>query len=222
MTARLIRVGQATLAGLSTVLALSLPGQASASSYQVADAPPADRITVEVVTVNGSGCPAGTARVTTAADNTSFRVIYNEYVAQTGSAADPTDFRKNCQLNLAIHIPQGFTYAIARADYRGFAFLRAGATGLMRAAYYFQGSSDTLYLDHPLSGPFTDTWHATDSTAIAELVFRPCGRDVNLNINTELRVRAPASSPKSTNVMAMNTTRGDIDTLYHFHWKKCG
>jgi len=220
MTPRLIRAGRTMIAGLSTVLVLSIPGPAYAtgqSDGNVNNAPPPDRITVDVRTVNGSGCPAGTASVRTSSDNTAFRVTYQNYVAIDGPGGGPTDFRKNCQLNLGIHVPQGFTFAIARVDYRGFAHLRSGARGTLRAAYYFMGSSDTLNLDHTLTGPYSAPFHATDITAVAELVFAACGKDVGLNVNTSLLV----NSPSGTSFMAMNSTTGDIDTIFHFHWKRC-
>ena len=71
---------------------------------------PSERVTIDVVTVNGSGCKQGTAEVIVSPDNTSFWVIYSDYLAQAGKGAGATDFRKNCQLNLQINVPQGFTY----------------------------------------------------------------------------------------------------------------
>ena len=78
-----------------------------------ADAIPSERVTVDVVTVNGSGCKQGTAEVIVSPDNTSFWVIYSDYLAQAGKGAGATDFRKNCQLNLRVNVPQGFTYGMA-------------------------------------------------------------------------------------------------------------
>src|SRR5437763_3163316 len=98
---------------------------------------PPGKIVIDVVTVNGSGCPDRTAAVAVAPDNTAFTVTYSKFTAQVGVGSTPTDFRKNCQLNLRVHVPQGFTYAIAQADYRGFAHLEKGATALERANYYF-------------------------------------------------------------------------------------
>lgn len=83
--------------------------------------PPPDKIVIKVATVNGSGCPQGTAAVAVSEDNTAFTVTYSDYLAQAGGDSPPTAFRKNCQLNLLVHVPQGFTYAVAGADYRGFA-----------------------------------------------------------------------------------------------------
>ena len=72
---------------------------------------------------------------------------------RSAAAPDPTAFRKNCQLNLIVHVPAGFTYAIASVDYRGFASLQRGASGMEKASYYFQGSPSTASRTHPFNGP---------------------------------------------------------------------
>lgn len=183
--------------------------------------PPTGRITIDVATVNGSGCPAGTAAVAVSPDNTSFTVSYSEYLAKVGPGVDPTEFRKNCQLNLKVNIPQGFTYGIASADYRGFAHLAQGATGLEKASYYFQGMSETHSSEQPFAGPFSDNWQVTDQTEVGAVVFKPCGEQRNFNINTELRVDAGTSDPSATSFMSMDSTDGNIETTYHFEWKEC-
>ena len=112
-------------------LSLSL---VSASPSGWGTPPPPDKIVIDVVTVNGSGCPANTAAVAVAANNTAFTVTYSNYLARVGPGSGATDFVKNCQLNLRVHVPQGFTYAIAEADYRGYAHLEPGATGQEQAS----------------------------------------------------------------------------------------
>jgi hypothetical protein len=184
--------------------------------------PPSNQIVIDVVTVNGSGCPAGTAAVAVSPDNTAFTVTYSSYLAMVGVGSIPTDFRKNCQLNLRVHVPQGFTYAIAQADYRGFASLAGGATAMERANYYFQGNSQTAFIVHPFTGMLDDNWQTTDMVDVAALVYAPCGEQRNLNINTELRVAAGTSNPATTtSFMSMDSTDGAINTIYHFAWKQC-
>ncbi|MEV7597202.1 DUF4360 domain-containing protein [Kitasatospora sp. NPDC089797] len=183
---------------------------------------PPDRIVIDVATVNGSGCPAGTAAVAVSPDNTAFTVTYSSYLAQVGVGSKPTDFRKNCQLDLRVHVPQGFTYAIASADYRGFAHLENGASGTERANYYFQGDPQTSYASHRFDGPTDDNWQATDTVDVAALVFAPCGEERNFNINTELRVAAGSSDTgRTTSFMTMDSTDGSINTTYHLAWKQC-
>ncbi|HEX2144221.1 MAG TPA: DUF4360 domain-containing protein, partial [Glycomyces sp.] len=115
------------LAGAAALAAVTSAVPAQADTQVTAA--PSGKITVDVVTVNGSGCPQGTADVEVNGDNTSFTVTYDRFQAEAGGGTDVVDSRKNCQINLAVNIPQGFTYAIARADYRGFGHLEPGATG---------------------------------------------------------------------------------------------
>ncbi|TMQ94750.1 DUF4360 domain-containing protein [Actinomadura soli] len=199
-------------------LALALAA-APAASADVNDPPPDEKITIDVLTVNGSGCPAGTTAVAPASDNTGFTVTYSDYLAQAGGDSNPTAFRKNCQLALRVHVPQGFTYAVAGADYRGFAHLEEGATGLQRASYYHQGLSQTSQSSHTLKGSYSDNWQFSDRTDVAELVWKPCGEDRNFNVNTELRVMKGSS--KDTSFMAFDSTDGSVKTTYHLSWKKC-
>lgn len=203
---------------LAALLTTALPAQGPSDGFED---PPPDKIVIKVATVNGSGCPAGTTAVAVSEDNTAFTVTYSDYLAQAGGGSAPTAFRKNCQLNLIVHVPQGFTYAIASADYRGFAALQSGASGTQRASYYFQGSSNTASKAHPFSGPYNDNWQATDTTDWAQLVWAPCGVQRNFNINTELRVSAGTSSADKVSFMTMDSTDGDISTVYHMAWKEC-
>ncbi|MXM62643.1 DUF4360 domain-containing protein [Streptomyces sp. HUCO-GS316] len=203
---------------VAALLTTALPSQAPSGGWED---PPPDKIIIKIATVNGSGCPQGTTAIAVSEDNTAFTVTYSDYLAQAGGNSDPTAFRKNCQLNLVVHVPQGFTYAIASADYRGFASLQSGASGTQRASYYFQGSPNTASRTHPFSGPYNDNWQATDSTDWAQLVWAPCGVQRNFNINTELRVNAGSQAPGRVSFMTMDSTDGDISTVYHLAWKEC-
>ncbi|MCB5164262.1 DUF4360 domain-containing protein [Streptomyces bambusae] len=200
------------------LLTAALPAQPAQAG--IIDPPP-DRIVIDVATVNGSGCPKDTTAIAVSEDNTAFTVTYSQYLAQTGGGAPPTAARRNCQLSLVVHVPHGFTYAIASADYRGYASLAPGATGTEKASYYFQGSPQTAYRQHDFRGRYEDNWQATDETDWAQLVWAPCGVQRNFNINTELRVAKGTSAPGATSYMTMDSTDGNISTVYHLAWREC-
>ena len=183
-------------------------------------APPSDDMVIDVVSANGSGCPRDTADVTVSPDSKAFTVTYSQFTAQVGVGAKPTDFRKNCQLGLNVHVPQGYTYAIARTDYRGFAHLERGASAIQTSFYYFQGERQTSQIRHNFSGPVEGDWQRSDKVGVSSLSFRRCGEERNLNINTELRVSAGGSN-KKTSFLTMDSTDGSLDTVYHVAWKKC-
>jgi hypothetical protein len=203
-------------AAVTVGLTLSLAAPANAA---MPTNPPDDKIVIDVVTANGSGCKPGTREVSVSPDNSAFTVSYSDYTVNT-KPHDTTLVRKNCALVLNVHVPQGFTYAVAKADYRGFASLGHGATGLEKASYYFQGDSQTVGAEHPFAGPLEDNWQTTDEAAIGSYVYAPCGATRYFVINTELRLRGLASAT-GTSMLTMDSTDGSIDTIYQFHWKEC-
>jgi len=208
--------------GVLASLVIAGPASAARSRPILVVPPPSDRIVIDLVTVNGSGCPAGTAALAVSPDNTAFTVTYSNYMAQVGVGSTSTDWRKNCQLNIIVHVPQGFTYAVSHVDYRGFASLQRGASAIERANYYFQGQSQTVYSSHTYAGPLSDDWQSTDSVDLAAMVWAPCGVQRNLNINTELRAMAGSSNTSTTtSFIAMDSTDGAINTVYHFAWAQC-
>ena len=209
--------------GMLATVAISSPASAAGSAgLDLEVPPPTDKIVIDVVTVNGTGCPAGTATVAMSPDNTAFTVTYSAYTALVGVGAGTLDWRKNCQLNLVVHVPSGFTYAISKVDYRGFASVEKGATATQRANYYFQGQSQTAYASHSFAGPLADDWMTSDEVPVAALVWSPCGALRNLNINTELRVAAGTSNTATTtSFISMDSTDGSLNTIYHFQWANC-
>jgi hypothetical protein len=59
-------------------------------------------------TYGGSGCPQGSANVTLSSDKKSFTVIMDQFTAAAGpNYPMPYKDRKNCQINVDMHIPEG-------------------------------------------------------------------------------------------------------------------
>ena len=79
-----------------------------------------------------------------AGDNTAFTVTYSDYLAQVGPSSDPTDIRKNCQLNLGVHIPRGSPTPSHRSTTAATERLQKGAKGTEKASYYFQGGRNGI------------------------------------------------------------------------------
>ncbi|GAA4587421.1 hypothetical protein BJY16_008233 [Actinoplanes octamycinicus] len=205
-------------AGAAMLASLAVAAPAQASPLPTPD----EMMIINVVNANGSGCPDKSAKITVSPDNTAFTVTYSDYTAQVGPESSPLDFRKNCQIALDIKVPSGFTFAIAGADYRGYASLAKGAWAQEAANYYFQGHSQTTRIEHNFKGPFDDNWQRTDKVGIASLSFLSCGERRYLNINTDLRVnRGSSDARKHTSFISMDSTDASINTVYRVAWKKC-
>ncbi|WP_344904134.1 DUF4360 domain-containing protein [Actinomadura meridiana] len=186
----------------------------------VPDAAPAPRdVTIQVETILGSGCPAGTTKVVPTHNNAAFTVIYQKYMAWAGGEAPPTEFRRNCQINVKVNAPEGYTYAVVGVVSRGAAHVEKGATALRSTNYYFQGSSENVSVNHEINGPYDGAWRFRDRTDPAKRVYAPCGKERNLNINTQLRIDKGDSDAKKPSFIAMEST--NADAVYHLTWKRC-
>lgn len=185
-------------------------------------APPGGKIDINLVNLNGSGCPAGTTAVAISPDNSAFTVTYSAYLAQVGVGAKSTDGRKNCQLAVQVQVPQGFTYAIAKTDNRGYMNLAKGANAIEKTSYYFQGMSQGAAASRQWNGPYDDNWQTTDEVPVAAMVYSPCGEIRYLMVNTELRANGGSSDlTKTTSFISMDSTDTEFSTKFFFSWAKC-
>lgn len=179
-------------------------------------APDAGTVTLDVVTVNGSGCPAGTTAVGVSPDGEAFTVIYGQYTALVSPPA--TSAERNCQLGIRVNAPSAFTYAIAETNHRGYRALSEGAAGQLLSRYYFQGQSQTAYLQHPIPQG-TGEWQVTEEVPLLSMVYAPCGQRRNLNLNTRLVARQGGSVGES--YVTMDSTDVEFSTRYVLSWRRC-
>jgi hypothetical protein len=210
---------------LNVLTAGALALSALTAPVQVATAadPPDGSVKVQVVTANGTGCPVGSTAVAMdpQGENSFFTVTYDKFLAQAGAGTAPTDSRRSCQVTVQVKVPQGFTFAIAKTDFRGFASLQRGSYGTEKASYYFSGMSETPSMSHRYNGPMEDDWQATDQVTVGSLSFRPCGSTRYFNIKTEVVVNAGSADRSTTSYMSMDSTDVDFSTIYHLAWKPC-
>jgi hypothetical protein len=198
------------VAGLALSLLAGVPAKA--------DPPPTGRITIDKLKVNGSGCRPATVATAISPDNQAFTVTYSEYIASLGPDTKAKDTHKECQITLRLNVPDGITYGIATADYRGFALLKPKVVGTHSAAYSFNGGAAPVVTSRQRTGPWEEDWQVTDHPASP--VFGPCGKERKLQIDTQLALTAP-SPQTETSVVGMDSTDADFASTYHLAWKKC-
>ena len=179
--------------------------------------PPNPQFTVQLSSVNGSGCPVGSTAVS-APDNTEFTVTYDDYLADAGNGAPPIDFRKNCQLNVLVGVPAGFTYGIVSVQYRGFAALDTGAQGLLLTSYYFSGIPGTYYANHTIFGPVNGLYEFDDHQPV--ITWAPCHFTGTINVNSSLQV-FKGKNPRFFDEMTMDSSDVGFATYFHLAFKTC-
>ncbi len=208
----MVKLLAVTCAALFACLAI-----APASARAAVPGQPSPGFTVQLLSVNGSGCPIGSTAVS-APNNTEFTVTYDNYLADDGNGSKPTDFRKNCQLDVLVGVPSGFTYGIVSEQYRGFADLDTGAQGQLQTSYYFSGIQGTYPENHQLFGPMNATYEFDDQQPV--ITWAPCHFTGTMNVNTQLQV-FKGTNPSFFNELTMDSTDVGIATYFHLAFKHC-
>jgi hypothetical protein len=137
------------------VLGVSVTATASASATSTSIGPNPTEVYINSIAYGGTGCPQGSVGSFISADRTtlvsfemclmllltilSFTLIFDDFVASIGPGIAITESRLNCQINLDLEYPTGFQYSILNTDFRGYAGLDKGVTGVQQATYYFSG-----------------------------------------------------------------------------------
>lgn len=193
----------------------------SASTAVAQDAPSASEVFIRDLTYGGSGCPAGSVSHNISPDGQAFTILYDQFVAQAGPGVDRRENRKNCQLNLDLRIPNGWSYSVASVDYRGYASLDNRVEGLQKATYYFQGETQQVDSEMAFTGPLDQDYLRRDEIGMATEVWSPCGEQRSLNINSQVRINNTRNT-RGGGLLTVDSTDGTVKQVFNLRFRRCG
>ena len=178
-------------------------------------------VTIAGISYAGSGCPAGSVAESLSADLQAFTLIFDKYYAEVGPHTAFSQKRKNCQINVDLNFPQGWSYTVTQVDYRGYAYLEPGVSGLQKATYYFQGQLPSANQGSEFYGPFEGDYHARDTVGFGANVWSPCGARRSLNINSQVRLDN-RQNPSASGLLTTDSVDGTFETKLTLQWRRCG
>ncbi|KAL2255567.1 hypothetical protein VTK26DRAFT_3117 [Humicola hyalothermophila] len=185
----------------------------------LADGPSGHEVQITGLAFAGSGCPAGSVSGQLSTDLTTLTLLYADFVAQAGAGISPSNYRRNCQLNVKIKYPQGWQFSVFKADYRGYAQIPEGDTGTCKATYYFSGESRQISSTMTIVGPYDDNYIKTDEFGVESTVWSPCGQEGLLNINSEVRL-TPMDAVKPA-LLTVDSTDLKFSQVHYLQWQEC-
>jgi hypothetical protein len=177
----------------------------------------ADDISLGEPQYGGTGCPAGSASVAMSQDQKSISILFDQFVAEAGGS---TAFaRKNCNIAVPVHVPQGFSIAVFAIDYRGFAGIPRGGRAQLNVNYFLPGSGRGLNTSKSFYGPFTSDYVKSDDIDMASIVWSGCGADTILRANTTLLVTS--NSWREQAMATVDSADVNAGLVYHIQWRRC-
>jgi len=137
-------------------------------------------------------------------------------VTSIGPQVPITQNRKFCQLNVGLHVPNGWSYTVAEVTYRGYADLDSGVVGTQTSTYYFSGNAQQATASTSYYGPYADDYLVADAIGISSLVWSQCNANVALNIKDAVRLNGSGNG-----LMTADSIDGKLSHIFGLQFRQC-
>ena len=172
------------------------------------------------MTYNGSGCPIGTIANVISEDRKAFTLLFDSFFAEAGPGLSLRDARKNCQITVDLDYPEGWTFALATFDYRGYAYMDERITATHSASYYFQGQAQTFTKSRDFVGIYEADYNFRDYVPLDALNWAPCGAKRALNVNSAIKINNRANR-RGEALMTVDSIDGEFGAYHGLVWRRC-
>ncbi len=182
----------------------------------------------------GPGCPSGTMSLAMAPDNLSFSILFDQFVAESGSG---TDSKKRdmmaCTAVIPFEIPEGMQMEITRVDFRGFVAIPQGGKAVLHSIFNFTEKGDRrdgrgrdrdrINIRYGFEGPLAENYEISTGSmgenGITQTEVSPCGGKTRLRIANQILVKSGRSGETAT--ATIDSIDGSSNAVYFVNWKKC-
>lgn len=197
---------------VTSLLGLALAGTA------VAQGPGRGEVEIKDATVNGSGCPVGTATVIVTNSKPSgpvdyFQVTFDDFIVEK-----PGKARKFCNVALDLKFPQGWSYSVMDIETDGYAEIQKGVRGKLKMEYAFRGTSARASKTRNQKGYWEGEYKFSDR--FGQVVWSPCGKVLPVNLKTTIQLSGRAKNGEDS-VMTVDQQSGLLTQLWGIRWKRC-
>lgn len=183
-----------------------------------ASAMAADDIALGNPAYGGTGCPIGSAWASLSPDAKTLSILFDSFTAEAGNTTGRSIDRKNCQISVPVHVPNGYSVSIIGVDYRGFNGLPAGARSELRAEYFFAGSTGPK-IAKTFYGPNLNDYQIHHDLLATAVVWSPCGADVNLRVASS--IMAVTNSRFDQTQMTLDSIDMNAGLLFQLQFRQC-
>ncbi len=175
---------------------------------------------IESLSYNGSGCPADSVTWNVTSDARAFQLVFSEYFASVGPGVPITESHKNCHVRARLHVPQGWSYAVAAIDYRGYVGLDPRVRATQRSIYSFSSERGQGTLQSTFVGPLDEDYLFRDEVPLVSLVWSSCTETRDLHILTQVKVNNNRNR-NGSGLITTDSIEGEVTQNVAIAWRRC-
>jgi hypothetical protein len=161
------------------------------------------------------GCPQGTYSVVNSPDGASLSILFDEFLVSGAGSA-----QKQCNLQVPLHLPEGYSLGVYRVDYRGYAHLSRKQTSELTVDYHLGPKDKGRRFHRKTKGEHDGEFLFTENIGAGLMKRVGCGEGAALNVSVKL---ALAAGGESEAMAALDSADGAAKggLIYYFDIKKC-
>ncbi len=185
----------------------------------VADLATAQGLILGEPSYGGTGCPAGSASVSISPDQAELSILFDQYIAEAGESSGLAFDRKSCNLSVPVYVPNGYSVAIFRVDYRGFNAISTPSGWTQFNTEYFWAGVLGPQISRNFGGPLISDYTLTDDLTVGAMIWTPCGDSINLRVNSS--AVAVAGADFGQTMITVDSADVSSGLIYHLQWRQC-
>lgn len=171
---------------------------------------------IGAVATGGNGCPQGSVFSTLDRNNKELLLFLDAMVAEVGGTTRID--RKSCAIAVPLRLPAGVRVTLVETRYEGFNILTDGATSVLSSEAFIAGSQGQLNQE-VFYGDLDQDFVVSNYAAVFN-EGSACGGDVQLRINSSLRLKANVFGDAAlAAITALGTTPSPI--IQRLGFRKC-
>lgn len=167
---------------------------------------------------SGDACRAGSVSATLSEDAQLLSLLFDNYAVEAGGNAGKKQDKKSCTVEIPIEVPQGYSVAVFKIDYRGFNSLPAGAESQFTVDHHFGGRLGPREVTS-FRGPLESDFITRSQMQSNELAWSACGKSHSLRAKSTLKVQTNAAREETLSVI--DSADAQAGLTYHLQWRRC-
>lgn len=185
-----------------------------------ADYPAVTDVAIEKISYRGSGCPKNSAAVNLSPDLRAFTVIFSKYQASIDNAPRLSRVARDCDVDIDLRVPDGWSFMIYTVDYRGYVALTEGATAELDSRVRFRGVDPHSRIDGvEFKGPVDQDYflrHTLNAKTFQRSDCRGAKRHLGIRSSVTVTAKKGASA-----VMSVDSLDEEVNQTYWIAWERC-
>lgn len=171
----------------------------------------------------GNGCPQGTVSATVDPSGQAVSFLFDQYIAEAGAMTGKRLDRKSCNIAIPIHVPNGYSVALLKVDYRGYNLVPVGGQNKLDVEYFWAGQRgprvSKTFRAPSYNRPLDDNFTITDQLIATTIVWSGCGESVNFRINSSMTAMSNGRMDQTMAILDSADVSGELK--YHFQFRRC-